>query len=225
MTDLLGIGERPSLARRVLELAGEVGRYGPRSVPADLRREHLLACATLLFTEEGFEGTSMNDVAAMAGVSKPVLYDAFGSKEDLFGAVMDETHQELLQRVAAAMEAEPDPGRYVFATSRAYFEFVQERRAAWLNLLRSGPGLVGEWMEVLQRRHASFLGGLISGNLDRAGIPYDPRRVEGVTEMLVGAVVALAGWWVEQDGVSVEEAAELYATAMEPSIRAALPIP
>ena len=159
MTDVLTTDT--TLSRRVLDLGARIMTFGPRSVPADLRREHLLAVATLLFTERGYEGVSMNDVAALAGVSKPVVYDAFGSKEQLFGAVMDATHEELLRRTAEAMDdpAGEDP---MFTSSRAYFAFVRDREMAWHNLLRTGPALVGEWMQRLQRRHAEFLVGRLT---------------------------------------------------------------
>lgn len=211
-----------ALAQRAEELAGEVGTYGPRSVPTELRREHLLTCATLLFTERGYDATSMSDVAAMALVTKPVVYDLFGSKEELFGAVMTAAHDELLSRVARAIEREQDPARLGFVATRAYFVFVRERKAAWQHLLRSGQGLVGEWVAMMQERHAAFLRDVVTANLEAAGLAFDARRVAALAEMLVGAVVSLAGWWVNQRDVSVDEIAAFYAAAMDQSVRAAL---
>lgn len=208
------------LSLRVDGLTHEVNQYGPRSVPVELRREHVLACARLLFTERGYEATSMVDVATEAGVTKPVIYGLFGSKEELFGATMSATMDELLLRTREAMSNEPDPTRYGYVASRAYFEFVQERRAAWTHLLRSPAGIVGEWIEKMHRRHADELRQTIVARLNDAGIRYSSSRVDAFSVVLVAAVTSLAGWWVEHPEISIDEISTFYADATGPGLRA-----
>ena len=70
-------------------------------MPREQRRAQLLELATKLFTERGFQGTSMDDIASAAGVTKPVLYQHFSSKEELYGVVIEITGKRLLNSVAA----------------------------------------------------------------------------------------------------------------------------
>ncbi len=73
-------------------------------MPREQRRAQLLELATDLFTERGFQATSMDDIASAAGVTKPVLYQHFASKEDLYGAVVEITGARLLDAVASLAE-------------------------------------------------------------------------------------------------------------------------
>ena len=71
-------------------------------LPAPARREQLLAVGLEVFARQGFHGTSMNDVADAAGVTKPVLYQHFASKRELYLALLDEVGRELLEAIAKA---------------------------------------------------------------------------------------------------------------------------
>lgn len=70
-------------------------------MPREQRRAQLLELATELFIERGFQGTSMDDIAGAAGVTKPVLYQHFSSKEELYGVVIEITGKRLLNSVVA----------------------------------------------------------------------------------------------------------------------------
>jgi AcrR family transcriptional regulator len=86
--------------------------YAPRLAP-DERRTQLLDAALALIIEQGYEGVSMDAIARRAGVSKPVVYDAFGSREAFFGSLLEREESRALAAIAAAMPAvdgndEPD---------------------------------------------------------------------------------------------------------------------
>src|SRR4051794_37843195 len=110
-------------------LAAEVARYPHRRVPRELRRRHLLSVAEELFVERGYQLSSMDELARRAGVSKPVVYDLVGSKEQLFHEVMARFADELAETVATAVSAETDPDRRLHAGALAYFHFVDAHRA------------------------------------------------------------------------------------------------
>ena len=71
-------------------------------LPATARREQILDVALDVFAASGFHGASMNDVAVAAGVTKPVLYQHFDSKRDLYKALLDEVGARLLDSIAKA---------------------------------------------------------------------------------------------------------------------------
>jgi AcrR family transcriptional regulator len=90
------------------------------------RRAQLLEVARLAFGRNGFHGVSMEEVAREAGVTKPVLYDHFSSKEALFLALLDADSTALEERVRAALQAPTGNRQRIRASFQAYFDFVDE---------------------------------------------------------------------------------------------------
>jgi AcrR family transcriptional regulator len=93
-------------------------------LPADERRQQLLAVACDLFARSGFHDTSMDDIAEAAGVTKPVLYQHFPSKRALYVELLDDTGRRLLDRLADATGHATTGRERVEAGFRAYFEFA-----------------------------------------------------------------------------------------------------
>lgn len=91
-----------------------------------------------VFAEHGFHATSMNDVAESAGVTKPVLYQHFSSKRDLFVEVLTEVGNELRDTIAKATSNAPGPRQQVDNGLRAYFHFVEDRTDSFRVLFGSG---------------------------------------------------------------------------------------
>ena len=107
------------------------------SAPA--RREQLLDVALEVFAQSGFHGTSMNEVAEAAGVTKPVLYQHFESKKELYQALLDEVGA----RILTAIQRRPPSGvtdgrRQTELGFRAYFRWVAEDQAAFTLLYDNG---------------------------------------------------------------------------------------
>jgi AcrR family transcriptional regulator len=98
----------------------------PRGVrmPRDERRAQLLAAATDIFVNNGYHATVMDDIAERAGVSKPVLYQHFPGKLELYLALLERHTDELARRVLAAIEETPDNRQRVRNAVGAYFDFV-----------------------------------------------------------------------------------------------------
>ena len=97
-------------------------------MPRRERRVQLLESALEVFVAQGYHAAAMDDIADRAGVSKPVLYQHFDSKQDLYLALIDSSAAHLDSRLAEALGSTNDPHEQVHATYRAYFDFVVSHR-------------------------------------------------------------------------------------------------
>lgn len=103
-------------------------------LPAAERRQQLLDIALEEFSQHGYQGTAMNAIADAAGVTKPVLYQHFGSKRELFSELLREIGGRLRDEVGKATAEADGPRQQVEFGMRAYFSFVAEDRAGFLIL-------------------------------------------------------------------------------------------
>jgi AcrR family transcriptional regulator len=115
------------------------------------RREVILREAKALFATRGYAATSLDDVAAAAGVTKPVIYDHFPSKRELYFALMQRMRDELLREAGAALAATATPAQRFHAAIASYFRQV-ERDPDVVQLLyvqpRTQPELMREWQRL-----------------------------------------------------------------------------
>ena len=107
-------------------------------LPAAARRRQLLDVALDAFADRGFHGTSMDEVAAAAGVTKPVLYQHFGSKRELYVELLDDVGSQMQDVIAKAAAQADGPFHQVEAGFRAYFRFVDRREPAFRLLFGGG---------------------------------------------------------------------------------------
>src|SRR6188508_1629097 len=107
-------------------------------LPAARRREQLLDVALEVFGEQGFHPASMNDVAEAAGVTKPVLYQHFRSKRDLYREVLTEVGDQLLDAITKATTAAQSPHEQVVLGFIAYFRWDEANEAAFRVLFGGG---------------------------------------------------------------------------------------
>jgi AcrR family transcriptional regulator len=105
---------------------------------ATARREQILDVALVVLARSGFHGASMNDIADAAGVTKPVLYQHFDSKRDLYAALLDEVGARLLSSIAKAAAEASDGKSRTELGYRAYFRWVAEDHDAFRLLFGSG---------------------------------------------------------------------------------------
>ena len=104
------------------------------------RKAQLLDVARKVFGRNGFHGVSMDDVAREAGVTKPILYDHFTSKEALYLALLDADSLELEERIRSALAAPTGNRERIRASFRAYFEFVDEHAEGFRLLMQETVG-------------------------------------------------------------------------------------
>ena len=142
-----------------------------KRLPAARRRRQLLDVALDRFAASGFHSTSMEEIADAAGVTKPVLYQHFGSKQVLYLELLEMVGAELLDAVVAAAGAESDPYQQVLAGFRAYFRFVAERTSGFQLLFGSGARQADEFADavaVLEAGVAATVGAFIAADIDES---------------------------------------------------------
>src|SRR6266566_7116783 len=127
----------------------------PVRLPRSARRKQLLAAAQQVFVAQGYHAAAMDDIAERAGVSKPVLYQHFPGKLELYLALLDESVGTLLETVGEALRSNLDPKQRVAATFGGYFEYVggkgQAYRLVFESDLSNEPA-VRERLEEVQRQ-------------------------------------------------------------------------
>ena len=107
-------------------------------MPREERRRQLLDAAMQVFVEHGYHGTSMDDIAVAAQVSKPVLYQHFPGKHELFMDLLETQVQVLSTALTEALSSTDDNRERVRATIRAYFQFMDRTDRAYRLLFDSG---------------------------------------------------------------------------------------
>ena len=156
----------------------------PQRLTATARREQILDVALEAFAHTGFHGTSMNDVAEAAGVTKPVLYQHFESKRDLYQALLNDVGSRLLDRIAKGVADATDGKSQTELGFRAYFRWVADDHDAFLLLFGSGSRRDNEFASAVRRITAEAAGAIAP--LIAVEISDDQRRT------LAHALVGLA---------------------------------
>src|SRR2546425_6955161 len=113
-------------------------RRSASRLPAPRRRRQLLDVAIDVFAAHGFHSTSMEDIADAAGVTKPVLYQHFSSKRELYLELLDDVGRRLMDLIAKAVAAALGPREQVEAGFASYFQFAADHQSAFNLLFGSG---------------------------------------------------------------------------------------
>jgi AcrR family transcriptional regulator len=163
-------------------------------LPAAERRDQLLAVALEVFASQGFHATSMNDIAAAAGVTKPVLYQHFSSKRGLYLELLGDVGDRLMAAIGKATAEAGTPHKQVERGFQAYFRFVSEERDAFVLLFGSGARRDEEFsaaVRSVERTIAEAIAVLIDADIDA-----DHRR--NLAFGLVGLAEGTSRHWVDQ---------------------------
>lgn len=179
-------------------------------LPRDERRAQLLAAALEVFTAAGYHSAAMDEIADRAGVSKPVLYQHFPSKLDLYLAVLDTHIDSLVFAIQRAIQSTPDNAKRVQATIGAYFDFIEAEGEAFRLLFESDMSVEPAVRERLNRMTydcAAAVSAVIS--LD-TGLPQEAAMLLGVG--LIGSAQVTARHWLERDSKLSREQAQTLAT-------------
>ena len=182
-------------------------------MPRAEREAQILAVAEQVFAERGFQATTMEDVAERVGVTKPMIYGYFGSKEGLLAACVASARSQLLQATEAAWEAVPE-GSSVEEQFRAgvgaFFRFIDEHASAFALITHEGAmqASAAAGVESIRRQQTAFI---VRTLQQRAGLDALPATLlEGYAEVVVGACERLAIWRARQERpVSAEDVTEL----------------
>ena len=166
-------------------------------LPAAARREQLVTTAIEMFARQGFHATSMNHNADAAGVTKPVLYQHFVSKRDLYLGLLEETGHRLLSVIEAATRDADGPRSQVVRGFMAYFRWVAADRDEFLLLFGSGARRDEEFAEAVRRIEDAVAEAIAP--LIRADIDAEHQRL--LASALVGLAEATSRRLVAANGV------------------------
>jgi len=168
----------------------------PRSMrlPRSARREQLLGAAREVFVAQGYHAAAMDDIAERAGVSKPVLYQHFPSKRELYLALLQLHTDELLQSVRDALTSTTDNKQRVAATMATYFAFIDSGsdafRLVFESDLRNDPE-VTELVNAVSEGCAEAIASVIR---DDTGLPEAEAELLGFA--LAGMANIVARYWL-----------------------------
>ena len=185
--------------------------------------EQTLAAAHGLFAERGYAAVKMDEIAAAVGVTKPLLYNYFGNKEQLYIACMERVGDALTKTVADAVAATASPGDALGAGVRAFFAFLDADRAAWAVLFDETlpqSGDVADRVAEYRGQIIAMVSGTLLAQLSERQREAARVEVEALSTALLGAAEALGRWWLRTEAVSASDAAELLIATVEPGLRA-----
>jgi len=179
----------------------------PSRMPRSARRTQLLEAAQDVFVTQGYHAAAMDDIAERAGVSKPVLYQHFPGKLELYLGLLDSAAEELLARLRSAIDATTDNKLRVQNAVSAYFDFVDQGMAFRLILesdLRNEPA-VRDRVERFSRACMEAVADTIAAD---TGVPR--AEAELLSIGLIGISEVCARYWLDTDrAVSKDDAVRL----------------
>jgi AcrR family transcriptional regulator len=187
-------------------------------LPRSARRRQLLDAALSVFVAQGYHSAAMDDIADKAGVSKPVLYQHFPGKRDLYLALLDESAAALMDAVRGAMLSTTDNKARVRATVSAYYEFVEDKTGAFRLVFESdliGEPEVRERLESVERQCADAVAAVIA---EDTGLPEAEARLLGAGLAGIAQVTART-WAANGEPLPRDQAIDLVASLAWRGIR------
>ena len=166
------------------------------------RRNQLVQVGRAVFAEKGYEGTSVEEIAERAKISKPIVYEHFGGKEGLYAVIVDREMEFVIAQISDAIST-GTPRDRIEGAALAFMRYVEERPDGFAVLKRDSPsnsGLANLLAEVAER-----VGNVLRSEFKKAG--YDARAAPLYAQALIGMVTFVGQWWEENSKMSAEEAA------------------
>ena len=159
------------------------------------RREQLLEIARRLFAERGFDGASVEEIAARAEVSKPVVYEHFGGKEGIYAVVVDREVRQLLEMMRDALTA-GHPRELLEQAAFALLDYIEQSSDGFRILVRDSPlgSASGSFVSIIGDI-ASRVEHILAAEFRQRG--YDPKNAPMYAQMLVGMVGTTGQWWLD----------------------------
>ncbi len=191
----------------------ETGRPPARGqrLPRRERRAQLLDAAREVFVASGYHSAAMDDIAEAAGVSKPVLYQHFPGKLELYLALLDSSSEALVAALQVALASTTDNKLRVQATVRAYFDFVDDPGGAFRLIFESdltNESAVRERVDRTNDACAELMSKVIA---EDTGLTESEAML--LAAGLTGMAQTAARHWLREDGrIDKENAARLVST-------------
>ena len=196
-----------------MEAVARIEGFRHGRVPRALRERQLVELGERLFAERGFAKASMDELARRAGVTKPVIYELFGSKDGLFRACLESLARRLAEQIADAARAEEDPEARLRAGGLAFLRFASDNRVAYELLYE---GRFSDAAVSVRRRQAALILGLMR-EMAPAGV--DPRELELAAHAVNSAYEGVAHWMWDHPDVPLERLADWTVELLLPGLR------
>lgn len=179
---------------------------GPKRtrMSASQRREQLITVARALFAEKGFDGTSIEEIAHRAKVSKPVVYEHFGGKEGLYAVIVDRELTTISSTITAALSSSHSPSVIVERAALALLTYI-ENSPDGFRLLSAGSDRAAGTYSTLLADVAIQVSGILAAQFRAHGLEASTAPL--YAQMLVGIVAMPAQWWLEDRSMSKESVA------------------
>ncbi|HSE10793.1 MAG TPA: TetR/AcrR family transcriptional regulator [Nocardioidaceae bacterium] len=176
-------------------MSEEKTRRARNRMTAAERREQLVEISRGLFAERGFDGTSIEEVAARASVSKPVVYEHFGGKEGLYAVVVDREVRRLLGMMQESLQAE-HPRVLLEQAAFALLDYIEQEPDGFRILVRDSPigSATGSFVSIISDI-ASRVEYILVNEFKARG--FDPKVAPLYAQMLVGMVGTTGQWWLD----------------------------
>lgn len=171
-------------------------RMSERRMTASERRTQLVEVAKGVFAEFGYDGASIEEIAARAKVSKPIVYEHFGGKEGVYAVVVDREVTRLSEAIARALTEARGNRAAAESAAEAFLRFIEEEPDGFRILLRDGPpgggrGTLASVIDDVAARSERLLAAAFAER------ELDPATAPMYARMLVGAIAQVGEWWLE----------------------------
>jgi AcrR family transcriptional regulator len=170
-----------------------------KRVPRAVREQQMLDAAVSVIAKRGFHAASMDEIAEVAGISKPMVYAYLGTKEEMFIACLHREATRMVEAVIAAVRPAATPADQLWHGLNAFFGFVAAHRDGWTVLYRQSRGQepFASELATMRERFVEIVTALLARAVALADGPAGPADLEPVTLALVGAAESMADWLVD----------------------------
>ncbi|GAA2699028.1 MULTISPECIES: TetR/AcrR family transcriptional regulator [Actinoplanes] len=184
----------------------------PTRLPRSARRKQLLAAAQQIFVAHGYHAAAMDDIAERAGVSKPVLYQHFPGKLELYLALLDTHCDAIIAKVRSALLATPDNKERVKGAVRAYFDFMDHESEAFRLVFESDLRNDPQVRQRVERVEQGCIEALTETIISDTGLRPDQAQL--LASGLAGASGAAAQYWLANGRRTPKAEAEALVAAL-----------
>jgi AcrR family transcriptional regulator len=184
-------------------MTGRVAGYRHGRVPRAIRVQQLLDAAETLFVEHGYSGFKIEQLCRSAGVSRPVVYEHFGSKDGIYLACLRRLRAEFEQTLVARASEGTDIETVLRKAAEAYFTALQRDPRRWAFVFGANAGTVGSVAEAafeLRAATVARLAVLFQGLAPQ----LDAEMAEALVYAASGAGEMLGQWWLRNQHIPVE---------------------
>ncbi len=168
------------------------------------RREQLIEIGRQHFAQRGFDGATVEEIAASAGVTKPVVYDHFGGKEGLYAVIVDREMLHIEQVITSAL-SEGGSHERIERAVLALLTYVEERTDGFRILVRDSSPRMGSSNATLLNATVGQVSYILAGKFEEFGL--DPTTAVLYGQALVGMVSMTAQWWLDDRSIDKREVA------------------